>query len=160
LTLSHRARKACGSASSVNSLHSHGGPASRLTDALLWGTIPIVFRLSPAERRRIYRLLPVVCPSAATARGVGGPIVEQVERLLASYPAPLRRALLLALWMLNGDRWERAWEARSGAVRMLVRSWKAVLVLAYYVIGPGGPWLRPGGVDQGACAGAGRPVGG
>lgn len=75
------------------------------------------FRLTPVQRRRILRLLPVVCSPDAASSEFARPVLDHVERALGSYPRALRRALLFSLRLLSRRRFVRWFDASSSLRR-------------------------------------------
>lgn len=105
-------------------------------------------------RRVVERFATVVCPPDLTSRGLVAPLIDEVERFLAAFPPPVRRALLASflafdegarLWPAGrgrrfvelddeaAEQWFRAVAAgRSPALRNLVRLMRGVVVMSYY----------------------------
>lgn len=105
-------------------------------------------------RRLLASLVPVVCPEGAVRLGLVDDLVAHAELTADSFPAVVRRALIVGLttYDLSAAAWPRArgrtasrldseaaeawfrlwWRSRLAPQRELTRAVKSILCMAYY----------------------------
>ena len=110
--------------------------------------------LGPRVRRVVERFATVVCPPELTSRNLLAPLIDEVERFLAAFPPPVRRALVASFLAFDeaarlrrpggrrrfvdlddeaAEQWFRAVAGgRAPALGNLVRLMRGVVVMSYY----------------------------